>query len=126
MYQILWWVGAQQNLYFLKILPVLKLSRDSYLEQLLKRVFYFNNMSKIITACELVYQEKVGIYTMTTRHKEGQWEGAQSGAKIYRVGDYLVQTSWGAGKPIAVFKDEDEMLLHLEQIYNVKPSLEYK
>ena len=80
-------------------------------------------MSKIITSCEVKHFKKDNIYTISTKHKDGNWEGGQSGARVYCVGNYLVQTSWGAGKPIAVYKDEDEMLLNLEQNYNVVPTL---
>jgi len=81
-------------------------------------------MSKIITSCNIKFSKKDGIYTISTEFKEGIWEGGQSGSKVYCVGNYLVQTSWGAGKPIAVYRSEEEMLLNLEQNYKVKPELE--
>jgi hypothetical protein len=81
-------------------------------------------MSKIITACNIKFSKKDGIYIISTEFKDGVHEGGQSGAKVYCVGNYLVQTSWGAAKPIAVYKSEEEMLLNLEQNYKVKPELE--
>ena len=81
-------------------------------------------MGRIVTACKLKFSKKERIYTLTTEHKEGKWEGSQCGAKIYCIGSYLVQTSWGSGKPIAVYTNENEMLLALENAYKVKPILE--
>lgn len=81
-------------------------------------------MSKIITLCEVKWNSKNKCYVITTHHKEGAWEGASSGAKIYPVmgpsGKYFVMTSWGMGIPVAVYKDETEIVDSLMKQYRCK------
>jgi len=76
-------------------------------------------MARIITSVKIEFKlkEKESFYVVTTTHKDGQWEGGSTGAKIYPVDAYLVYTGWGSGKPLKVFKDVKEMTDYFEKTY---------
>lgn len=80
-------------------------------------------MSRIITAIEIEHKKKEGVYVITKHHKEGAWEGATSGEKVYEVGDYLVHTAWGSGKPIAVYVSEAQMQNVIGTTYKIAPTI---
>lgn len=74
-------------------------------------------MTQIITSVKIEFSKKHNAYVVTTTHKDGPWEGASTGAKIYPVDQYLVYTGWGSGIPLKVFKDQDEMIHYFTGLY---------
>ncbi|MOA46560.1 hypothetical protein D3C78_1690870 [compost metagenome] len=71
-----------------------------------------------ITSCRIDYKKKDDHYILTTTHKRGSWEGSATGAKIYPIDGMLVHTQWGSGKPIKIYKNEQEMIDFLSSQYS--------
>lgn len=73
-------------------------------------------MGRVITGMELRYNAKEKCFVITSFHKEDSWEGSSSGARIYEVGNFYVQTNWGNPKPVKVFTSKQEMIDSIKKI----------
>lgn len=78
-------------------------------------------MRKVVS-CRIKTDLKRKCYILSLEDvSDDGWSGGQTGAKIYKVGTYLVLTSWGNGIPIDVYSNVNDMIDKLTKRYGIVP-----
>jgi hypothetical protein len=71
----------------------------------------------------LCYLKRDDCYVVELEYTQEKWDCRSKGARVYPVGDFLVETQWGNGRPVAVHKNIKSLLDALSKRYIVEVTL---